>query len=103
MDSLFALRAAWGWNKPNAPPAVSESPRGIVGWADGLVGRTMAGKLKPETQQPVSGICYEAGYFNLSNFNKNFLKRRGMTPSRYRDLALRKCPPGYGPCSKEAT
>ena len=60
-------------------------------------------RLLAETQQPVSGICYEVGYFNLSNFNRNFLKRRGMTPSRYRDLALRKCPPSHGPCPKEAT
>lgn len=53
-----------------------------------------------ETQQPVSAICYEVGYLNLSNFNRNFLKRRGMTPSQYRDLALRKCPPGHGACPK---
>jgi AraC-like DNA-binding protein len=60
-------------------------------------------RLLAETPQPVSGICYEVGYLNLSNFNRNFLKRRGMTPSRYRDLALRKCPPSHGPCPKEAT
>ncbi|WP_049823863.1 AraC family transcriptional regulator [Bradyrhizobium sp. WSM2254] len=59
-------------------------------------------RLLAETQQPVSGICYEVGYLNLSNFNRNFLKRRGMTPSQYRDLALRKCPPGHGPCPKGA-
>lgn len=60
-------------------------------------------RLLAETQQPVSGICYEVGYFNLSNFNRNFLKRRGMTPSRYRDLALRKCTPVDGPRPKETT
>ena len=60
-------------------------------------------RLLAETQQPVSGICYEVGYSNLSNFNRNFLKRRKMTPSRYRDLALRKCPPGHGPDPNEAT
>lgn len=54
-------------------------------------------RLLAETQQPVSGICYEVGYLNLSNFNRNFRKRRGMTPSQYRDLALRKCPSGHGP------
>jgi AraC-like DNA-binding protein len=59
-------------------------------------------RLLAETQQPVSGICYEVGYLNLSNFNRNFLKRRGMTPSRYRDSALRKSPPGHGPCPKGA-
>lgn len=59
-------------------------------------------RLLAETQQPVSGICYEVGYLNLSNFNRNFLKRRGMTPSQYRDLALRKCPPGHGQPPKGA-
>jgi AraC-like DNA-binding protein len=59
-------------------------------------------RLLAETQQPVSGICYEVGYLNLSNFNRNFLKRRGMTPSQYRDLALRKCPPGHGQAPKGA-
>jgi CubicO group peptidase (beta-lactamase class C family) len=32
-----------------------------------------------------------------------YWERRGMTPSRYRDLALRKCPPSHGPCPKKAT
>jgi hypothetical protein len=37
MDSLFALRAAlWAGQAPNVPAAVSESPRGIEGWADDL-------------------------------------------------------------------
>jgi AraC-like DNA-binding protein len=60
-------------------------------------------RLLADTQQPVSAICFEVGYFNLSNFNRNFLKRRGMTPSRYRDLARRKSPPSHDPCLKEAT
>ncbi|XFF02290.1 AraC family transcriptional regulator (plasmid) [Bradyrhizobium guangxiense] len=60
-------------------------------------------RLLAETHQSVSAICFEVGYSNLSNFNRNFLKRRGMTPSRYRDLALRKCQPSHGPRPKEAT
>jgi hypothetical protein len=35
MDSLFALRALVAGTSQNAPPAVSESPSGIVGWEDG--------------------------------------------------------------------
>jgi AraC-like DNA-binding protein len=58
-------------------------------------------RLLAETQQLVSGICYEVGYFNLSNFNRNFLKRRGMTPSRYRDTALRKCTPATSSATEE--
>ena len=53
-------------------------------------------RLLAETQQPVSGICYEVGYFNLSNFNRNFLKRRGMTPSRYRVSASQVSVPRAG-------
>jgi AraC-like DNA-binding protein len=49
-------------------------------------------RLLAETQQPVSGICYEVGYFNLSNFNRNFLKRRGMTRSRRVHSILRHSP-----------
>ncbi|XFF02260.1 AraC family transcriptional regulator (plasmid) [Bradyrhizobium guangxiense] len=60
-------------------------------------------RLLAETQQPVSAICYEVGYSNLSNFNRNFLKRRAMTPSRYRDLALRKGRPCDSPRPKRAT
>lgn len=60
-------------------------------------------RLLAETQQSVSAICYDVGYSNLSNFNRNFLKRRAMTPSRYRDLALRKCRPSDRPRPKEAT
>ena len=36
MDSLFALSAVGAETSQNAPPAVSESPRGIEGWADDL-------------------------------------------------------------------
>ena len=64
------------------------------------VGR--ACRLLTETQRPVSAICYEVGYLNLSNFNRNFLKRRGMTPSRYRDLALCKRLPSHDPSPIEA-
>jgi AraC-like DNA-binding protein len=60
-------------------------------------------RLLAETQQPVSGICYEVGYLNLSNFNRSFLKRRRVTPTRYRDLAVSKCPSNHGPCPKDAT
>jgi hypothetical protein len=41
-------------------------------------------------------LAIVGGGLNLSNFNRNFLKRRRMTPTRYRDLALRKCSPRHG-------
>ncbi len=46
-----------------------------------------AGQLLAETEMPITDICFEAGYRNLSNFNRTFLRHHGVTPSRYRKLA----------------
>lgn len=46
-------------------------------------------ELLAQTDKPVTEICYEVGYINISNFNRAFRSVRGMTPSRYRSLALR--------------
>lgn len=32
----------------------------------------------------VAEICYEVGFSNLSNFNRHFLKHKGMSPSQFR-------------------
>ena len=34
----------------------------------------------------VAEICYEVGFQNLSNFNRQFLALKGMPPSRFRSL-----------------
>ncbi|MEM7242796.1 MAG: AraC family transcriptional regulator [Pseudomonadota bacterium] len=39
------------------------------------------------TDDPVSSICFDVGFQNLANFNRQFLKMKEMTPSAYRDLA----------------
>lgn len=39
------------------------------------------------TDHPVSTICYEVGFQNLANFNRNFMKMKSMTPTAYRALA----------------
>jgi AraC-like DNA-binding protein len=44
-------------------------------------------KLLADTEMPVTDICFEVGYANVSNFNRAFLKARGMTPTAYRRLA----------------
>lgn len=41
-------------------------------------------KLLIETDQNIINVCYESGYNTLANFNKQFLKVKGETPSRYR-------------------
>ena len=45
-------------------------------------------QLTDNTQTTVEGICYESGFNTLANFNKQFLKVKGMTPSRYRKVFL---------------
>lgn len=44
-------------------------------------------RLLAETERPITEICFEIGYANISNFNRSFLEERGITPSAYRRLA----------------
>jgi AraC-like DNA-binding protein len=41
-------------------------------------------QLLLETDRTVTDICYEAGFSNLSNFNRQFLRLRKTTPRDYR-------------------
>jgi AraC-like DNA-binding protein len=41
------------------------------------------------SDEQVTSICYRVGFQNLANFNRHFLKMKGMTPSEYRDTARR--------------
>ena len=50
----------------------------------------MAGKLLLETDETITNICYEAGFNNISNFNRTFLRNNGMTPSEYRKTSRQK-------------
>lgn len=40
--------------------------------------------LLTEPDLAVATICYEVGFSNLSNFNRHFLKLKGMSPSQFR-------------------
>jgi AraC-like DNA-binding protein len=40
-------------------------------------------KLLLENKMNISGICYESGFNNVSNFNEQFKKVKGMSPSQY--------------------
>lgn len=46
-----------------------------------------AKKLLKETDNPITDICYEAGFSNISNFNRTFLRQTEMKPSAYRSAA----------------
>lgn len=41
-------------------------------------------KLLIDTERTILEICFESGFNTLANFNKQFLKVKKMTPSRYR-------------------
>jgi len=41
----------------------------------------------------IIAIAQTAGFKNLANFNRHFLKVKGMTPSQYRDTARRDLAP----------
>ncbi len=43
-----------------------------------------ASQLLLETDRTVSEICYDSGYGNLSNFNRQFLRLRRLSPREYR-------------------
>jgi AraC-like DNA-binding protein len=52
-----------------------------------------ARKLLSDSSVAVTDICYEAGFTNISNFNRTFLTRVGMTPSQYRRAARNRSMP----------
>jgi AraC-like DNA-binding protein len=45
-------------------------------------------KLLTDTQSTIEGACYDSGFNTVANFNKQFLKIKGITPSKYRKLFL---------------
>lgn len=49
-----------------------------------------AAKLLIESDLPVTHICFECGYNNLSNFNRQFLHYYNMNPVRYKKNFLAK-------------
>ena len=49
-----------------------------------------ANKLLPETDKSIAEICYECGFNNLSNFNRQFKLVNGINPMTYRKQHLEK-------------
>jgi AraC-like DNA-binding protein len=46
-------------------------------------------KLLLEDRMNISGICYESGFNNVSNFNEQFKKIKGVSPSQYLKMRLK--------------
>jgi AraC-like DNA-binding protein len=40
-------------------------------------------KLLMEDRMSIAGVCYESGFNNVSHFNEQFRKVKGMTPGQY--------------------
>lgn len=47
---------------------------------------SMACKLLMESENPVGEICYQVGFNNLANFNRQFRKATQLTPSQFRKV-----------------
>ena len=47
-----------------------------------------ASKLLKENELPVTNICYDCGFNNISNFNRQFLKQYKVNPMKYRKMFL---------------
>jgi AraC-like DNA-binding protein len=47
-------------------------------------------ELLADGDKPVTDVCFESGFNNISNFNRRFQQLKGMTPSHYRRLAVQR-------------
>jgi len=47
-------------------------------------------ELLSDGDKPVTDVCFESGFNNISNFNRRFQQLKGMTPSHYRRLAVQR-------------
>lgn len=47
-------------------------------------------ELLADGNKPVTQVCFESGFNNISNFNRRFQQLKGMTPSDYRRLAVQR-------------
>jgi AraC-like DNA-binding protein len=59
---------------------------GVVEYVNRLRINLACQMLMNDAEKSVTDICYAVGFNNLSNFNRQFLRRKGMPPSRFRAL-----------------
>ncbi|EYD77428.1 Transcriptional regulator of various polyols utilization, AraC family [Rubellimicrobium mesophilum DSM 19309] len=74
-----------------SPSAFSRSFRrhtgmGVVQYVNRLRINLACQLLMSEPRRPVTEICFATGFNNLSNFNRQFLAQKGVSPSRFRTL-----------------
>jgi AraC-like DNA-binding protein len=51
-------------------------------------------RLLTETDETITEIAYGCGFANLSNFNRQFLRLRGMSPRSFRQEIKQRLPAG---------
>ena len=49
------------------------------------------------TDDTITTVCHQVGFKNIANFNRQFLKVKGVTPSQYRDTARKDLAPKWEP------
>lgn len=59
---------------------------GVVEYVNRLRINLACQMLMNEPAKSVTDICFATGFNNLSNFNRQFLRRKGMPPTRFRAL-----------------
>jgi AraC-like DNA-binding protein len=59
---------------------------GVVEYVNRLRINLACQMLMNDPEKSVTDICFAVGFNNLSNFNRQFLRRKGMPPSRFRAL-----------------
>ena len=73
------------------PSAFSRAFRRLTGMNFSAYSRSVrvwrARTMLAETDMPITDICFEAGFNNLSNFNRYFKIETGLTPRGYRQAA----------------
>lgn len=73
------------------PSAFSRAFRRLTGMHFSAYSRSVrvwrARTLLAETEIPITDVCFEAGFNNLSNFNRYFRIETGLTPRAYRTAA----------------
>ena len=58
-------------------------------------------ELLADGEKPVTDVCFESGFNNISNFNRRFQQLKGMTPSHYRRLAVQRLTEQNHPAPRE--
>ncbi|HCL64598.1 MAG TPA: AraC family transcriptional regulator [Rhizobium sp.] len=63
----------------------------------------LARTLLSESDLPITDICFEAGFNNLSNFNRYFRMETGLTPRAYRKAAKIRAKSMISPAAPQGT